>query len=133
MSYLMYENDVELFFENYKDVVLDYLSFYDTSEKSYHMFIYAMLLNFNDRFILSSNKEVGHGRADIILESKNLLKNPHYIIEIKYGKDLECKVQEGLQQIIDKKYTNSLKGKVICMSIAHNVKECLMAYKVIEK
>ena len=53
----------------------------------------------------------------------------HVIIEFKQGKDLESLKQEALSQIKEKKYYAPLQGEILLICLAHNGKECQMAYE----
>jgi hypothetical protein len=128
------EKDIEKFKENYQNLVLDYTSYNDSRENAYHMMLLGMTFSIEHLYRISSNIESGHGRPDIRMES-NVKGNPHIIIELKRckdGEDIEKLKDEALQQIIDKQYNRRLSGEILCLGIAHDVKHCAMAYKVIE-
>ena len=66
------------------------------------------MADMRDRFVLTSNRESGFGRYDVMLEPKNDRDNA-VIIEFKVHKprrekSLEETVQAALQQIEEKKY-----------------------------
>ena len=52
--------------------------------------------------------------------------------KLKQGDNLDKLKQEALQQILDKKYYAKLKGKVLCVGIAHDKKKCELSHKEIE-
>ena len=77
-------------------------------EKFYHGFVLGMMVDLRNRFIITSNRESGFGRYDIMLEPKNDEDNA-IIIEFKVFKPkkdgtLENTVKNALKQIDDMKY-----------------------------
>ena len=118
-------NDVESMNEFMNNVALDTFSSFDTGKKTskteperfYHGFVLGLMVDLSDRYVLTSNRESGFGRYDIMLEPKNKEDNA-YIIEFKVhkpgtGKTLEDTVASALQQIADKKYDTLLLEKGI--------------------
>ena len=77
-------------------------------ERFYHGFVLGLMVELRDRYYISSNKESGFGRYDIMLEPKD--KNMDaFIIEFKVvhtrrGETLEEAVKAALEQIEQKKY-----------------------------
>ena len=70
------------------------------------------MVDLSDRYVLTSNRESGFGRYDIMLEPKNKEDNA-YIIEFKvHDADDEGTLQDtvaaALTQIEEKKYDNIL-------------------------
>ena len=70
------------------------------------------MVDLSDRYVLTSNRESGLGRYDIMLEPKNKDDNA-YIIEFKVRKSkkeptLEDTVAAALAQIEEKKYDTLL-------------------------
>jgi len=126
--------DIVNFKEIYQSLVLDYTSYNDSRENAYHMLLLGMTFSIEHLYRISSNIEAGHGRPDIRMESKNK-NNPHIIVEFKKckeGGNIENLKDEALQQILDNKYHRSLSGEVLCLGIAHDIKRCDVAYKIIE-
>ncbi len=73
-------------------------------ETFYHGLLLGMLRGCRN-WIVKSNREVGSGRADIILADP--YNNCGYIIEVKYAHtaaELDEKAESGLKQIVDKDY-----------------------------
>jgi hypothetical protein len=98
------------------------------------MMLLGMTFLIEHLYRISSNIESGHGRPDIRMESK-VKGNPHIIVELKRckeGEDIENLKDEALQQIIEQQYHRGLSGEILCLGIAHDVKHCAMAHKVIE-
>ena len=113
-------NDVESMNEFMNDVALDTFSSFDTGrrpsrtepERFYHGFVLGLMIDLSDRYVLTSNRESGFGRYDIMLEPKNKDDNA-YIIEFKVHKPkkeqtLEDTVAAALAQIEEKKYDTIL-------------------------
>ena len=96
------------------------LSYFDVNqnepEKFYHGFVLGLLTSLQDRFILTSNRESGLGRYDILLEPVDPKRNLAYIIEFKtvFNEDkLPEAVNSALRQIRDKAYAAQLTARGI--------------------
>ena len=109
-------NDIEGMNEFMNDVALDTFSCFDTGkrpsrtepERFYHGFVLGLMVDLSDRYVLTSNRESGFGRYDIMLEPKDKADNA-YIIEFKVHKPtkeqtLQDTVAAALAQIEEKKY-----------------------------
>ncbi len=77
-------------------------------EKFYHGFVLGLMVELRGRYYISSNKESGLGRYDIMMEPKEKDADA-FIIEFKVvhekrGETLESAVQAALKQIEEKKY-----------------------------
>ena len=111
------------------------ISYYDARESFYHGFLLA-ILTVGEFWGISSNDEVGNGRADIILEKGE--NDLGIIIEIKVVKDikkLDEACQMALQQIEDKDYAADFKehrfNKILAYGIAFCGKKCKVIVKKI--
>ena len=107
-------------------VALHTFSYFDTGkrrseaepERFYHGFVLGLMVELSNRYVLTSNRESGFGRYDVMLEPKNLKDNA-YILEFKVHdkeddeKTLEDTVANALAQIEDKKYEVALIEKGI--------------------
>ena len=114
-------------------VALATISYFDSGnrpsesepERFYHGFVLGLLVELRERYTVTSNRESGYGRYDIMLEPKNN-KEPAIIMEFKVydpseEKTLEDTVASALKQIEDKKYEQVLCSKGM-------KKECIRKY-----
>nr|MDE6567069.1 ATP-binding protein [Lachnospiraceae bacterium] len=102
-------------------VSLSMFSFFDTGnrpseqaspERFYHGFVLGLLVELSDRYIVTSNRESGFGRYDVMLESLNKEDNS-MILEFKVHDPeeettLQETVQAALAQIEEKHYEQTL-------------------------
>lgn len=102
-------------------VALQTFSYFDTGkrasgeepERFYHGFVLGLMVELQGRYIITSNRESGFGRYDVLLEPKNPSADVGIILEFKvYDLDEEAAlkdtVQAALKQIDDKKYDTLL-------------------------
>ena len=81
-------------------------------ERFYHGFVLGLMVDLESRYVLTSNRESGFGRYDIMLEPRNKDDNA-YIIEFKVRDSddegtLRDTVAAALAQIEEKKYDTLL-------------------------
>lgn len=106
-------------------VALTTFSYFDTGkhpsgeepERFYHGFVLGLMVELADRYILTSNRESGFGRYDVMLEPRNL-RDDGMILEFKVQdqeeeKELSDTVKEALAQIDRQKYDAMLIEKGI--------------------
>ena len=113
-------DDIEAMNEYMELVAEEIFSSFDTGtrpsrmqpERFYHGFVLGLIVELKDRYIITSNRESGFGRYDIMLEPKNK-KERAIIMEFKVFNNkkeasLEETVQSALKQIEEKDYAASL-------------------------
>ena len=110
------KNKIDNFEKYLQNIILKSTSYNDTkNEDFYHGLILGMTLYLDRDYYITSNKESGLGRYDVIIEPKNK-NNRGFILEFKVAKsekELEKVSEEAIEQIIDKKYDISLKERGI--------------------
>ena len=87
-------------------------------ERFYHGFVLGLLVDLKGRYYVTSNRESGFGRYDVMLEPVNLQKDDAIIIEFKVfnakkEKTLEETVASAHAQIEQKQYEANLIAKGI--------------------
>ena len=119
----MLSGDIESMNEYMNRVTRGVISYFDTGktpsdeepERFYHGLVLGLMVDQVDNYILSSNRESGFGRYDIMLEpiDKNNEKYPGIVIEFKVFNQkkedtLEETVENALRQIKEKDYDAEL-------------------------
>lgn len=107
-------------------VALTSFSYFDTGknasgqepERFYHGFVLGLMVELQNRYLITSNRESGFGRYDVVLEPKNGREENAIILEFKVHDpedeaSLKDTVQEALAQIDRMKYEASLLEKGI--------------------
>ena len=109
----------------------------DAPERFYHGFVVGLMVELDGRFQITSNRESGFGRYDIMLIPKDREKDCAYIIEFKVHKPLKEKdlaetVANALNQIDEKQYEAQLAAdgfepnQIRKYGFAFKGKECLI-------
>ena len=131
--------NIEKFGEILQEEILSSLSYFDTDkdEKYYKVFLIGIFVALMNDYIRLSERESGHGRADLILEPKKK-ENPGYIFEFKVAnseEELESYAEEGFEQIEEKKYDIELINRgvteIIYIGLAFYKKKLKMKYEKI--
>lgn len=117
----MLQEDLEAMNAYMNRVSASTFSYFDTGksalgepepERFYHGFVLGLMTDLAGRYRITSNRESGFGRYDVMLEPLND-KDTAFILEFKTcnpntKKTLEDTVEEALKQIEDKNYTANL-------------------------
>ena len=103
-------------------IALETFSFFDTGkgpsasaepERFYHGFVLGLMVDLQDKYHITSNRESGFGRYDIMLEPVEIGKSDAIILEFKVidpesEADLNATVNSALEQIRHKQYDAQL-------------------------
>ena len=114
-------DDLDAMNEYMNRVALQTFSYFDTGkqahgaepERFYHGFVLGLMVELQNRYIITSNQESGFGRYDVVLEPRVPNKDDAIILEFKVKnkrkeKTLEETVAIALKQIEEKQYATQL-------------------------
>ena len=111
--------------KNKRNITLQTFSYFDTGkgvlgdepERFYHGFVLGLLVDMSEDYVVTSSRESGYGRYDVMLEPRDKNKNA-YILEFKVHapeeeKSMEETLSLALAQIEEKQYEANLIAKGI--------------------
>ena len=132
-------DDVDYLNQYMNQIAMQTFSFFDTGshtleqaepERFYHGFVLGLMVELADKYRITSNRESGLGRYDIILEPLKKDKIA-YVIEFKVyksfrEKNLEETAENALKQIEEKNYDEEVLARGI---IKENIRHFGFAFK----
>ena len=129
----MLHDDIDAMNEYINRVVLSTFSYFDTGkrpsgaepERFYHGFVLGLLVDLQDRYVITSNRESGFGRYDVMIKPKEPEKQDAYILEFKVfnsrkESSLEDTVAAAPRQIEEKQYAAVLLERGIAREHIHS-------------
>ncbi|MDY3797047.1 MAG: AAA family ATPase [Agathobacter sp.] len=141
----MLQNDLKAMNAYMNRVALGTFSYFDTGkrpsydqpERFYHGFVLGLIVDLQNKYIITSNRESGFGRYDVMLEPKRPQEDDAIILEFKvYDEDdeenLKETVQSALAQIEEKQYAAQLiargvpQERIRCYGFAFEGKKVLI-------
>ena len=144
----LFMNDIEYMNQFMNEISIKMFSSFDIGrhpsqkmepERFYHGFVLGLIVELADRYYISSNRESGFGRYDVMLEPINKADRA-FIFEFKVynpakDKDLKAAAENALSQIEQRKYSNVLiersiaEEQIYCYGFAFEGKKVLILGK----
>lgn len=125
------ERDCEAFGEFVSEQLRDSISFYDYAENYYHGFLTGLLKG-TGKYLVSSNRESGTGRPDIVMQSPSV-RGKAFIMELKVAKNfrqMEERCEEAIEQARRENYQAELEqigfSDITIYGICFYRKECVV-------
>ncbi len=117
-------NDIKAMNRYMNKVALNTFSYFDTGrkpagaepERFYHGFVLGLMVELTDRYLVTSNRESGFGRYDVMLEPREPGDNAvimEFKVQEEAEKELSDTVKDALCQIETQKYEAALIAKGI--------------------
>ncbi|MEI6258622.1 MAG: AAA family ATPase [Deltaproteobacteria bacterium] len=111
------QEDIAGFEQYLAEMVQTVLSYHDTSgdepERVYHAFVLGLLVNLGSQYHVSSNRESGYGRYDVMLIPKDPRQTGFVFefkkVNVKYDKTPKTAMKSALKQIKDRQYALELR------------------------
>ena len=126
--------DCETFEKFLSEQLLDTISFFDYKESYYHGFLTGILKCF-DKYVVLSNREMGIGRSDIVMEDYGT-GTRGIILELKVAKkysEMEKMCDEALDQIETMEYEHNLREdgyeEILKYGVCFFKKRCMVKSK----
>ena len=117
----MLQDDVEAMNTYMNGIIKAVFSYFDTGaeasapERFYHGFVLGLLVELHGKYVLTSNRESGFGRYDVMLEpldkSKNAMILEFKVRSLRREASLEDTLDSALKQIEEKQYETALLAK----------------------
>lgn len=117
----MLQDDLDAMNAYMNRVALQTFSYFDTGknpsedepERFYHGLVLGLIVELQGKYVITSNRESGFGRYDVMLEPKNPKEDAGIILEFKVfnrrrENSLEDTVEAALRQIEEKRYEEAL-------------------------
>lgn len=127
----MIQGDTETLQDELSAILRETVSFYDNKEAFYHGFLLGLLERLKD-YAVSSNRESGDGRYDIMVKSPDV-KRPAILFELKASdtfKSMETDSEKAIEQMISRHYGEELRldgyEHLIYYGIAFYKKNCVI-------
>ena len=114
------EGNVDQFSRLLNQFVITTLSFFDAKgrnpEAVYQAFVLGLLLNLGREYEISSNRELGYGRYDILVVPRKDRSRPAILLEMKsiagfYKEEPEKAIEEAVEQMGKRAYAKELKAR----------------------